>query len=342
MVAQEDRPLTVVRDVRRLAQDIGNREAVFLGDGHVHARHQREVKGHVALIAGAAILAPEVQLGVFGPLVGLGQQHAVGVVGVDFRADLLEHHMGLGQVFVVGAVTLDQVRNRIQAQAVDAQVEPVAHDAEYRLHHLRVVEVQVRLVRIEAVPEVLLGHRVPGPVGFLGIEKDDPRALVLVVGVGPDVEIARRRALLRLAGALEPGVLVGRVIDDQLGDHPQPTLVRFGDEAPRVGHAAVVGVDVLVFGNVIAVVATRRGIERQEPDGVDPQVSDVVELVDQPGEVADAVVVGVEEGLQVDLVDHGVLVPERVLDEGCGLARFRHVPVPFSPSLPFPPRFQWL
>ncbi len=325
MVAQEDRPLTVARDVRRLPQDVGDREAVFLGDGHVHARHQREVERHVAFVAGAAVFAAEVQLGVLRPLVGLGQQHAVGVIGVDLGADGLEHRVGLGQVFVVGAVTLDQVGNRVQAQTVDAHVQPEAHDGQYRLHHLRVVEIQIRLVGIEAVPEVLLGHRVPGPVGLLGVEKDDPRALVFVVGVGPDVEIARRRALLRLARALEPGVLVRGVVDDQLGDHPQPALVRFGNEAPCIGHVAVLRMHAAVVGDVVAVIAPRRGIERQQPDGVHAQIGDVVQLLDQPDEVTNAVIVGIVEGFQVHLVHHRVLVPERILDECGRFARFCHV-----------------
>ena len=45
---------------------------------HEHARHQREVEGHVALVAVA-----EVGAHVLGPLVGLGEQHAVRVVRVD-------------------------------------------------------------------------------------------------------------------------------------------------------------------------------------------------------------------------------------------------------------------
>ena len=192
VVAQEDSPLAIVRDVRRLAQDVGDREAVFLSDGHVHARHQREVEGHVAFVTRPTVFAAEIQLGVFRPLVGFGEQHAVGVVGVDLGADRLEHRMGLRQVLVVGAVAFDQVRNRIQAQAVDAHVQPVAHYRQHGLHHLRIVEVEVWLVRIEAVPEVLLGHRVPGPVGFLGVEKDDSRAVVFLVGIRPDVEIPGR------------------------------------------------------------------------------------------------------------------------------------------------------
>ena len=132
MVAQEDRPLAVVRDVRRLVHDLDDRMAVFLRHGHEDARHQREVVGHVALVAVAEILAH-----VLGPLVGLGQQHAVLVVGVDHGAHLLDDGVGLGQVLVVGAFAHAQVGDRIEAQAVDAHVEPEAHDADHRLHHLR-------------------------------------------------------------------------------------------------------------------------------------------------------------------------------------------------------------
>ncbi|MNP10989.1 hypothetical protein D3C76_1031570 [compost metagenome] len=191
-------------------------------------------------------------------------------------------------------------------------------------------------MRVEAVPEVLAGHRVPGPVGLLGVEEDDPRAVVLLVSVGPHVEIPGLAAGPGAPGPLEPGMLVGGVVDDQLGDHPQAAPVRLGDEAAGVGQAAVVRVDPAVHGDVVAVVAQRRGIERQQPEGVHPQLGDVVELLDQPGEVADAVVVGVEERLHVDLVDHRVLVPERIVEKGTGLVvAFRHGKL-LSSGLPTP------
>ena len=279
VVAQEDRPLAVGRNFRGLAQDVVDREAVFLGQGHVHARHQREVEGHVAFIAVLRVVhAAEVRPGVLRPLVGLGQQHAVGVDAVQLGADLAQHLVGFRQVLVVGAVAFDQVGNRVQAQAVDTHVEPEAHHPEHRAQHLRVVEVEVRLVRVEAMPEVGAGHRVPGPVAGLGVEEDDPRAVILLVGVGPDVVVARRRAGLGAAGALEPGVLIGGVVDDQLGDHPQTATVRLLDETPGLGQGAVIGADRLVFADVVAIVAPRRGIERQQPECVHAEVGDVVEL----------------------------------------------------------------
>ena len=178
VVAQEYRPLTALGDVRRLAQDVGYRKAVLLGDGHIHARHQGKMERHMAFIAFA-----EVHLRVFRPLIGLGQQHLVRVMRVHLGADLFQYLVGFRQVLVVGAIALDQVGNRIQPQPVHAHVEPESHHTENRLEHLGVIEVEVRLMRIETVPEVLLGHRIPGPVGLFGIQKDDPGSLVLLVGI---------------------------------------------------------------------------------------------------------------------------------------------------------------
>jgi hypothetical protein len=100
----------------------------------------------VALITVLAVHVAKIQLGIFRPLIGFGQQHAVRVIGIDLGPDLLEDLMSLRQVLVVGTVAFDQVGNGVQAQAIDAHVQPVAHHAEYGFHDLRVIEVQVRLV----------------------------------------------------------------------------------------------------------------------------------------------------------------------------------------------------
>ena len=76
---------------------------------------------------------------------------------------------------------------------------------------------------------------------------------------------------------------------------------------------AVLRVDVVIVGDVVAVVLARRRVEGQQPDGVDAEILDVVELADQPAKVADAVVVAVEERADVHFIHDGVLVPERIL-----------------------------
>ena len=278
----------------------------------------------MAFIAVITLSVTKVQLRVFGPLVGFGQQHAVGVMGVDLGADLLEDVVSFRQVFVVGAVPFDQVGNGVQAQAVDAQVEPIAHHRQHRFHDLRVIKVEVGLVRVKAVPEVLAGHRVPGPVGLFGVEENNACAVVFLVIIRPHVEVPCGRAWLGLARALEPGVLVGGVVDHQFSDHAQPALVGLGNKALGVGHRPVVAVHAAVFGNVVAVITPGRWVERQQPDGVHAEVGNVVELGDQPGKVTNAVVVGVEIGFDVNLVDYRVFVPERVFDKGGCLGFLGH------------------
>src|SRR5512139_1015913 len=108
--------------------------------------------------------------------------------------------------------------------------------------------------------------------------------------------------------------------------------MRFVDEGTEVGDLAVGGMYVVVVGDVVAVVAHRRRVERQQPQRVHAEFLQVVEPRDQPGKVAHAVAVAVAECLDVQLVDDGVLVPEWIVlthgirslaEAPCRLARFR-------------------
>ena len=88
-------------------------------------------------------------------------------------------------------------------------------------------------MRVEAVPVIGLGHRVPGPIGGLEVLEDDARLLVLVRRVAPDVKVARRGCPVSApARRLKPGMLVRGVIEHQLGDHPQAAPVRLAQEQP--------------------------------------------------------------------------------------------------------------
>jgi hypothetical protein len=77
------------------------------------------------------------------------------------------------------------------------------------------------------------------------------------------------------------------VVEHQLGDDFQPTLVRLTNEGFEVPERAVVGVDPLEVSDVIAAVLERGRVIRQKPDRRDAKVLKVVELLRQPGEIAD-------------------------------------------------------
>ena len=207
---------------------------------------------HVAFVAVA-----EVGDRVLGPLVGLGQQHAIRVVVVDVLAHLAQELVSLGQVLAVGAFALEQVGHGVEPHAVDAHVEPEVARPEDGFLDARVLEVQVGLVRVEAVPVVGARDLVPRPVGDLEVLEDDARVLVALVGAAPDIEVAIDAARPRAARALEPGVLVGRVVADQLGDDADAAAMRFLDELMHVAEVAEHRVDARVVGDVVAVVAER-------------------------------------------------------------------------------------
>jgi len=108
---------------------------------------------------------------------------------------------------------------------------------------------------------------------------------------------------------------VAGVVDDQVHDHADAALMRLVDESRDVVDVAVVGQDGAVVGDVVSAVTQRALLEREQPDAVDSEPLEVLELADQSGEVADAVVVAVVERPDGEFVEHRSLEPERVLGE---------------------------
>ena len=82
---------------------------------------------------------------------------------------------------------------------------------------------------------------------------------------------------------------------------PRSFAVRISvDEVPERAEPRV---DAVVVGDVVAVVAVGRGLERHQPQAADPDPREVVDALGQAADVADAVAVPVEERLDVEAVD---------------------------------------
>ncbi len=207
MIPQEHQPLARLGNRRRLLEDIQDRKAVLHVDAHEQPRHDRKMERRVALVAVA-----EIRDGVLRPLVGFGQQHPSGKSLVDVLPELFQKRVRLRQIFAVGAFALVEIGNRVQPHTIDARLQPIIDEAEQRLVHLRIVEIQVRLVRIEPVPVIRFRQRIPRPIRDFEILEDDPRVGVFLRRVAPDVELPSRAARLGPPCALKPRMLVGSVI----------------------------------------------------------------------------------------------------------------------------------
>ena len=218
---------------------------------------------------------------------------------------------------VPGAVRLEVLGDEVddvEAEPVDATLQPPAQHRVDRLAHLRVLPVEVRLLGVEHVQVVLAGALVGLPR-----RPGEPRAPVVRLGARrahrhtgawwpPPVPVAFR-AVPGRAGLDEPRVLVARVVGDDVDDQLHVPGVQLADEPVDVGERAEHRVDALVVADVVAVVDLRRRVERRHPEHVGTERRDVVEPVDQPRQVADAVTVAVGEAARVDLVDDRGLPP---------------------------------
>ena len=155
------------------------------------------------------------------------------------------------------------------------------------------------------------GGVVPGPGG----SRRERRLPVVGRGVGvavaPDVPVAVRR-VDRRTRLDEPRVSVARVVRHPVEDDPDVASVGFGDEEVELVEVTEDRIDVAVVRDVVSVIGHRRGEHRRQPDRIDPEPLEVVEVRHDPTEVADPVAGRVAEAPRVDLVHGGGLPPRRV------------------------------
>ena len=74
--------------------------------------------------------------------------------------------------------------------------------------------------------------------------------------------------------------------------------------------------DAGVVGDIVAIVAQRRGIKGQKPQRRDAQVLQIIELFREADKIAYAVAIAVAKSAHVDFIDHRVFIPMRILFQG--------------------------
>ena len=303
VIAQEGAPLAAIRDLRGSGKDVGDAHPRVLSEGHEEAWHHREVEGHLALVAG-----PEVLDDVVGPLIGLTEQNASRIFPVDHGPQVLEDLMGPGKVLTIRPILLDEVGHRVESESVNTHVHPEPHCIEHLVNDAWFVEIEIGLVVEESMPVVLPPFLVPFPVGLLGVEKDDAGVGVLLIGVGPHVEISEW-AIRIAAGGLEPRVGVRGVVHDEVDDDAQTTVMGSIEECLEVLDRSQFLANPSVITDVVPTIAQWGVVERREPQAVHAEPLQVVQFGLQPLEVANAVAIGVLEGTHQHLVEDGGAEP---------------------------------
>ena len=186
------------------------------------------MKGHVEFVAIAEILAH-----VLRPLVGLASSICARGNVASSAAELFEEGMRLGQVFAVGALALEEVGTASSRKPSTPRSSQKCITLSISAAHRGLSKFRSGWWSKSDASSICLVS-IPGPVGFLGIAK-----MMRASGISGRYRSRRNsRGLEELgvgtAGALEPGVLVGGVVDHQVGDDPQAAPLGFLDEAAEV------------------------------------------------------------------------------------------------------------
>ena len=110
-------------------------------------------------------------------------------------------------------------------------------------------------------------------------------------------------------------MVIAGVVQDQIGDDVDVALLALGHQCFEIRHGAVLGIDLVVVPDVVLVVALA-GVDGHEPDAVDAQLLQIIQLGDDALQITDAIAVGVAEGIDEDLVEGAVVVIGRCAELG--------------------------
>ena len=283
--------LVVLQVVRQgidvAAQGGGGDQPVHLGGGEMEA-----VEGLQVLI-GDGVPIPDLRDGVD--------------MGIDFL-QLLHVPFPEGRALLIVPV-IDVLRG-VEAEAVDAQVQPVGRYVHGRLPDLFIVIIQLR----HAFGEVAL-IEVARPEGTFEAAAAGHRIVLAEPGVVIVILVA---GVVHLVGGFEigePPVIHGGVVQGQVQDQLHVPLMAQGDELLQVLQGAEGRVNPVKIRDVILMIG--RGEEDgRQPDASDAQagagfrvpVVQVIHTVDDAPEVAGAVPVGIGKGSDEDFIKNPVIV----------------------------------
>ena len=83
----------------------------------------------------------------------------------------------------------------------------------------------------------------------------------------------------------------GDYFDKRIHDDMDATLFRFGQKLVHVRHGAETGVDIVVVGDVIALIRQRGAVNGRKPDDLHAQLLQVIQFLYDAPEISDAVAV---------------------------------------------------
>jgi hypothetical protein len=172
------------------------------------------------------------------------------------RIESAEHRARRGPIRQVAV--LDQTVGHVDAEPVDAAIEPEPQHAGELVADHGVVPVQVGLGDVEEMQVPLtVRHPLPGRAAEDALPRVRRLGAVRPAAVPEHVPLALRAARRGGQGGLEPRVLAGGVVRHQVDDELEAQLVGLADQLVGIAEITEEGVDGAVVGDVVARVLLR-------------------------------------------------------------------------------------
>ena len=99
------------------------------------------------------------------------------------------------------------------------------------------------------------------------------------------------------------------MIYHQVHNQLHTSFVNPRQQSFKILHSAELIHDIPVVGNIIAIVVIRGFVTGRQPDHINAQFLQIVQLTDDPGQISDPVSVGIHKAAGVDLIYHRLFPP---------------------------------
>ena len=199
----------------------------------------------------------------------------------------------------------------VQPEAIDPHVEVMPSDFVITFPKFGVAPVHVRHLFGEDMEVEFIG--LPDSLPCAGGKKSLPivrgKEFSALVSAFANVVISAFLARRILYRFLEPGVLVARVVHDEIEAHADPSGVGFAEQGPEVLVGPIEGIDRIIIGHIVSVIVHRGSENRANPKEVHPEFAEVVEPRNDPREVSDAVAVAVLKSLWIKNISDAIAPP---------------------------------
>ena len=221
---------------------------------------------------------------------------------------------GAETVITVGLIILEGQRfldidDRIKPEAVQPLIQPPVYHIINFFSEVRIFPIQIGLLFVEHMQIVFIvmsGQFVPDRSAEIRAPVTGERFAFFYVCEIKEFAVLSVRIL---AGFFEPFMFVGAVIDHEIHQNIQITLMCFLKKPIHIRHGSETGVDLSVIRDIIALIRQWGHINRRKPDDIDTQILQIVKFADDARQITDAVSVAVAETLRIDLISCHLMPP---------------------------------